>query len=230
MPDLSERVYANAGNPDVLALIDREAKLVLDVGCGAGDTAALLRARDPATRIFGITASPAEAARAACHMENCWVGDLEQDVPKPATARLYDVVVFSHVLEHLRNPARVVARFARLLRPGGVCVIAVPNVVEWRIRWSVLRGRFEYQNDGPLDVTHLRFFTFETAPRYLLAEAPELRLEHAQVSGSVPLWLLRRHMFPAALSRRIDRWGCRHWPNLFGGQILLRARRHPTGP
>lgn len=38
----AERVYANAGNPPVLALLEGVVQRVLDVGCGAGDNAAFL--------------------------------------------------------------------------------------------------------------------------------------------------------------------------------------------
>jgi hypothetical protein len=43
------------------------------------------------------------------------------------------------------------------------------------------------------------------------------------VSGSVPLWWLRRYLLPRRWSGYIDRVGCRLLPNLFGGQVLLKA-------
>lgn len=45
----TERVYANAGNPPLLALLKDPIQRVLDVGCGAGDNAALLKQRFPPT-------------------------------------------------------------------------------------------------------------------------------------------------------------------------------------
>jgi 2-polyprenyl-3-methyl-5-hydroxy-6-metoxy-1,4-benzoquinol methylase len=220
------RVYSNAGNPALLGLLDG-ARRVLDVGCGAGDNAALLRARDAGVRVVGITHNPAEAALASAHLERCHVFDIESPWPAEPLAELraegFDALVFSHVLEHLREPSQVLARFARLLVPGGSVLIAVPNVLGWRQRVRFLRGRFEYEASGVLDATHLRFFTYYTAAEYLLADCPELSLVARSVTGGVPLWLLRRRVLPARACEALDRLGCRAYPNLFGSEILLKA-------
>jgi 2-polyprenyl-3-methyl-5-hydroxy-6-metoxy-1,4-benzoquinol methylase len=221
----AERVYTNHGNPGVVALVDRDARNVLDVGCGSGDTAALLRARDPNKRLYGITASSAEARAAAKHMQACWVADLDGEVPMETAELQYDVLIFSHVLEHLRDPQLVLKRLVRLLRPGGTCVIAVPNVMVWRQRWLFLLGRFEYQEHGIMDETHLRFFSFETAARYLLAQTPELLVIEQRVTASVPLWVLRRRVLSPAVAGRIDALGGKLWPNLFGGEVLLKCKK-----
>jgi 2-polyprenyl-3-methyl-5-hydroxy-6-metoxy-1,4-benzoquinol methylase len=219
------RVYANAGNPALLELLDPGCRRVLDVGCGAGDNAARLRRRDPACRVHGITLNHAEAALAAPELERCWVFDLEQTWPPELERERFDALLFSHVLEHLRAPSRVLARFCRMLVPGGCVLIAVPNVLGWRQRLSFLQGRFEYEASGVLDATHLRFFTYLTADRYLLADCPELVLRAKRVTGSVPLWWLRRHVLPARACSALDALGCRALPNLFGAEILLKASR-----
>lgn len=137
----------------------------------------------------------------------------------------YDTTLFSHVLEHLRDPASVLARFCELLAPGGTVIIAVPNVLSWRQRLEFLRGNFRYQAAGVMDDTHLRFFTYFTADEYLLAEAPHLDVVYKGVTGSVPLWLLRRYLLPQRWSERIDAWASRKWPNLFGTLVLIKARK-----
>jgi 2-polyprenyl-3-methyl-5-hydroxy-6-metoxy-1,4-benzoquinol methylase len=219
----SGRVYANAGNPALLALLDPGARRVLDVGCGAGGNAALLEARG--CEVHGITHSQAEAALAAPHLARSWVFDVEGTWPAELEGERFDAIVFSHVLEHLRRPSQVLARFCRLLRPGGSVLIAVPNVLGWRQRLGFLAGRFEYAESGVLDSTHLVFFTFFTADALLLADAHELRLDLKRVTGSVPLWWLRRRLLPPRLSAAIDALGCRLRPNLFGAEILLKASK-----
>ena len=131
--------------------------------------------------------------------------------------------MFSHVLEHLKNPALVLARFVKLLESGGGVIIAVPNVLQWRQRVQFLRGRFEYESAGVLDDTHLRFFTYFTAAPYLLADCPELTVTHQSAPGSVPLWWLRRYLLPADWCAAVDRFGSQRWPNLFGGQVIIKA-------
>lgn len=218
-----EHIYANAGNPPLLDLLDGPVLRVLDVGCGAGDNATSLKHRYPSASISGVTLSAAEAAVARPQLDACWVFDIEQDFPPDLQAARFDTLVFSHVLEHLRNPAEVLSRFIKLLDSGGGVLIAVPNVLQWRQRIQFLRGRFEYESAGVMDDTHLRFFTYYTAAPYLLAECPELTITHQSAPGSVPLWWLRRSLFPAAWSAAVDRFGSQRWPNLFGGQVLIKA-------
>jgi 2-polyprenyl-3-methyl-5-hydroxy-6-metoxy-1,4-benzoquinol methylase len=193
------------------------------VGCGAGDNAGLIRHQYPGCEIHGVTHSAAEAEIAKKWMTACWVFDVESKIPSDLTAMSFDAIVFSHVLEHLRDPAVILHKFVDLLRHGGCVIIAVPNTLSWAMRWQFLRGDFEYTSDGVLDDTHLRFFTYATADRYLLGKSPELKLVSKSVTGSVPLWLLRRYLLPKSWSMFIDALGCRIWPNLFGDQVLMKA-------
>jgi len=221
----SERVYRNKGNAPLMALLEGEVGRVLDIGCGAGDNAALIRRMFPECEIHGVTRSEAEARIARPIMTSCRVCDIEHGVPQDIRDMRFDVLIFSHVLEHLRHPDLVAREFSLLLRTGGFVLIAVPNVLAWATRWRLLIGKFEYQSEGVLDDTHLRFFTYFTADRYLLQKCPDLKLVFKGVSGTVPLWLLRRHVLPTSWSRTVDAAGCRLWPNLFGSQILIKARR-----
>ena len=217
------RIYRNAGNRELVDLLGGPHTAILDVGCGAGDNAAEIRRRFPGTQIFGITHSEPEAELARRHMTACWVADLEHGLPSEAKQRAFDAVIFSHVLEHLRDPAPIVAQASDLLTTGGACVIAVPNVLAWNQRIKFLSGRFEYEQHGIMDETHLRFFTYRTAVKYLMAKSPALDITHLSVTGAVPLWVLRRAILPKSVSSWIDRLGCRAFPNLFGSQILIKA-------
>lgn len=156
-------------------------------------------------------------------MAHCWVFDLEGDFPPDFASQRFDALVFSHVLEHLRDPATILSRFAALLREGGQVLIAVPNVLSWRMRVQFLLGRWEYESAGVLEDTHLRFFTYYTADKYLLSHVPNLTVQSKSVTGSVPLWVFRRYLLPESWCDRLDQWGCRFWPNLFGGQVLIKA-------
>jgi SAM-dependent methyltransferase len=222
-PDLINHVYKNDGNEPLIALVDIQSPEILDVGCGAGDNAALLSTRFPGSKVDGITHSRAEADRAIAHMRDCWVFDIEGEWPGALKSRKYDALLFSHVLEHLREPAAIVAAYSSLLKENGIVLIAVPNILSWRLRLRFLRGDFTYEETGPLDSTHLRFFTFDSADRFLLARSGILRLESKIAHGSFPLWWGRRYLLPGRVCESIDRWACRHWPNLFADQVLLKA-------
>jgi 2-polyprenyl-3-methyl-5-hydroxy-6-metoxy-1,4-benzoquinol methylase len=68
----------------------------------------------------------------------------------------FDVIALWHSLEHLRNPWLVVDQAAKSLAPGGILVIAIPNIDSYQ--YSVLKGAWKHL-DAP---RHLFFFPIES--------------------------------------------------------------------
>jgi 2-polyprenyl-3-methyl-5-hydroxy-6-metoxy-1,4-benzoquinol methylase len=219
----TERVYANEGNAPLVNLLPAGKYRVLDVGCGAGDNARMFMQRFPGTRVCGITQCAAEAGIAREFLSECWVCDIEENLPTALLKERFDVLVFSHVLEHLRNPELIVERVSTLLSPGGHLLIALPNIAFWRTRIRILRGHFEYESAGILDDTHVRFYTYYTALRLVTVPEGAFDVKTHTAAGSIPLWVLRTRLLPKPWSTKADSWACRRWPNLFGSQVLIRA-------
>jgi len=63
----------------------------------------------------------------------------------------FDLVVMRHVLEHLENPDETLVEVSRILRPGGIAFIVVPNIdsIESRIA-----GEKWFHLDPPYHLTH----------------------------------------------------------------------------
>lgn len=80
---------------------------------------------------------------------------LDECLPKAA----YDIILIADVLEHLRDPAILLQRLRPLIRPGGACLVSMPNIAYGGVIASLLQGEFTYRPEGLLDRTHLRFFT-----------------------------------------------------------------------
>ena len=76
-----DRIYRNNGNVRLLALPGDRHRRVLDVGCGAGDNAMIIRRDHAGCSVEGITHSETEARIAGLHMDRCWVFDIERDFP-----------------------------------------------------------------------------------------------------------------------------------------------------
>src|SRR6185436_18361828 len=71
----------------------------------------------------------------------------------------FDALLFADVLEHLREPADVLARFATLLSPGGYVIASLPNVRHHTVLWNLFRrGYWPHRDRGIHDRTHLRWF------------------------------------------------------------------------
>jgi len=215
---VAARTYRNAGNLPLLDLLPAGGGRALDCGCGAGDNARILRSRG--WRVTGITLSEEEQRLASEHCERVFVADLEQPLPDAIGAG-YDAVVLSHVLEHLVAPERLLSRIGERLAPGGVVVVALPNVLFYPIRLRALLGRFDYTPDGIMDTTHVRFYTFESGLALLRENGFEV--VKALAEGGFPLWKLRRHL-PASVVERIDQAASRRSPGLFGRQSLYLSR------
>ncbi|PZX45756.1 methyltransferase family protein [Roseinatronobacter thiooxidans] len=219
--------YVNSGNPLVLSMVPQGVRRVLDVGCGGGDNSRHLRNAHPGIAVVGLTHSAAEAEIAAPHMDVVHVIDLENGLSDAAMAAWgahFDLLLFSHVLEHLIDPVSVLRRCLTRLSPGGHVLIAVPNVLEWRTRMRFLRGYFVYADHGILDRTHMRFFTYHTAPTELVAPIDGLTLLDRQGRGSAPLGPLRRIGPARSLCAALDHAGVQLWPNFCARETVMLAR------
>ncbi len=195
-----------------------EDRRILDVGCGTGVHARELKRRG--VEVHGVTLSPVEMSQATQEMERATLANVETWSPDYPQG-FFDALLFSHVLEHLINPIETLTRLAPLLRPGGRVYIALPNISFWRYRIRALWGRFDYEEMGPMDKTHLRFFTYFTAQSLL--ESSGFSLLRVQALGHVPLGPLRR-VFPK-WAKRMDRLALQAFPNLFGYEIQLSASK-----
>jgi len=96
---------------------------VLDIGCGPGFL--LQRFQQSGWNVQGTELSERSAAHARERLGlPVHVGDLAS-AQWPAAS--FDAVVLWHVLEHLPRPQSTIAEAERILRPGGVLLVAVPN-------------------------------------------------------------------------------------------------------
>jgi 2-polyprenyl-3-methyl-5-hydroxy-6-metoxy-1,4-benzoquinol methylase len=138
---------------------------VLDVGCGFATTSA--RIEKLGNQVTGIDSSPEIEDVAARRLTRVVHGDV-QDVDLGDAQ--FDVIIFADVLEHLAWPVGILKGYLRWLRPGGSVIISLPNVGLWSVRFAHLFGRWEYEETGVLDRTHLRFFTRRSA-RWMIEQA-----------------------------------------------------------
>jgi SAM-dependent methyltransferase len=138
---------------------------VLDLGCRDG---ALSQAYLDGNEVVGVDADREALADAArLGIETHWA-DLDQ--PLDLADASFDIVVAGELLEHLRDPRRLVEEVRRVLRPGGTFVASVPNAYRLKGRLLFLFGR-PPENDP----THLQMFSAADV-RALLAgfEDPQL--------------------------------------------------------
>ncbi len=153
--------YFEHSRQEIAPLLPAAPGRVLEVGCSSGATLAWLRARWPAAETVGVDGYEPIRDVLAQNADTAIIQNLE--APLPELGR-FDLVLALDILEHLTDPATVLKGLVSRLNPGGSVIVSVPNVGHVSILADLLlRRRFQYQDAGILDRTHLRFFTEESA-------------------------------------------------------------------
>lgn len=156
--------YHDLVRHDVLELVSTGEHNVLDIGGGVGACAAYLKSCGKATR---ATVVDLVGDNCLPEIDAAYGGDLEDP---ELLARVseeqgpFDVILCLDVLEHLKDPWSVVSLAHKILKPGGILVVSVPNVRNYRLVVPlVLRNQFQLTEKGLMDRTHLRWFVRDTA-------------------------------------------------------------------
>ncbi len=116
-------------------------KKILDIGCGHGQTLEYFRQRGALP--YGVDMSPESVRVARQHGFFVEEGDCCALPYKDAT---FDVVFSIGVIEHFDATKKAIAEHIRVLRPGGIAIIIVPNLLSitylGAIAWHFVRGHF----------------------------------------------------------------------------------------
>jgi trans-aconitate methyltransferase len=126
---------------------------LLDVGCG-NHSPAQTRKWFPQCRYSGIDRESYNLDdRDKEAMGTSFAIDLQKQSLSPVPDRAYDVILLSHVIEHLTNGLEVLAELAAKLAPGGRIYVEFPS--ERSLRLPSMKGTLNFHDDP----THVRLYT-----------------------------------------------------------------------
>jgi len=158
-----DHYYTNV-RPEMLKYLPASAKKVLDVGCGNGSFASVVKQQNQA-EVWGIEMMEDEAKAAETLLDKVFIGTCEQYINE-LPSHYFDVIYFNDVLEHLVDPYSVLEAMKQKLAPGGVVISSIPNVRFYRTFSRVVFAKdWRYDDFGIMDKTHLRFFTGKSIRR-----------------------------------------------------------------
>lgn len=130
---------------------------LLDVGCGLG--LFVKYAGEHGWDAVGLETS-SWAATEGSSRYNIVIHHAEL-TDAPIAQESMDVVHFNHVMEHVLDPLQTMAAARKLLRPGGILVVEVPQEIRYPLSDRVFRALHPdlYRADPPTVTHHLTFFT-----------------------------------------------------------------------
>jgi SAM-dependent methyltransferase len=132
----------------------------------------------------------------------------------------FDVVLASHVLEHIEAPHPALREFQRVLRPGGRLVLIVPNAEGYSGGYAPYHMNY-YSPTTVLQSVRVAGFT----PQLITTDMP--------LAGTLDSrWRIRTPLLPGNLARRWQRRILRFLPAYHAGGNLycVADKRQPGSP
>lgn len=220
---LSEIFDPAKAHPDdahsiLMRLVPRNAR-VLELGCASGYLSGYME-QSLGCRVTGMEydATAVKIARTRCSEVHQADLDDQDDLDAARASAPYDVLLAAAVLEHLKYPEKLLRAAHGLLTPEARLIVSLPNVAYWQMRLKLLAGRFDYEDYGIMDRTHLKLYTLKTGRELL--ESTGFHVEQIMIAGSALQHLLNRaarymgRPLPAPLM-----------PGLLGYELIYTARR-----
>jgi 2-polyprenyl-3-methyl-5-hydroxy-6-metoxy-1,4-benzoquinol methylase len=173
--DSKNESYYEYYRKDILPLVPKHVGKILEIGCGTGNTLAYLKANGYCDWVGGVELFPEAANEASSKLDKLYQGNIEE-MELPIEHESIDIILCLDVLEHLINPEAVIKKLHQYLAPGGIIIASIPNVSHYSVIFPLIfKNKWEYQENGILDKTHIRFFVKQTAVNLMICS--DLKLD-----------------------------------------------------
>jgi 2-polyprenyl-3-methyl-5-hydroxy-6-metoxy-1,4-benzoquinol methylase len=202
--------YFHGERRDFVDALPLEKLSFLEIGCGSGATARYARQTGRVARYTGVELFPEAAEQARPAMDLVVTGNVEA-LDLPTAFAPYDVAIMSEVLEHLVDPWRLLKRLRPLMADNATLFASSPSIAHHSVIRMLLKGRWDLEDFGRMDRTHLRWFT----PSSYAAMFEDCGYRVEAVENMTTL-SPRARLLHAVLPRSLK--------HLVVGQMLLRAR------
>jgi SAM-dependent methyltransferase len=171
---------------------------VLDIGLGGAKDltnirSAIEKVSSATVSLHGVEVYPPNVERAQALGIEVYQLDIERS-SLPLADKFIDIVVANQIVEHVKEVFWIFSEISRVLKPGGIAIIAMPNLASFHNRIALLFG-IQPTCIEPLSA-HVRGFTKDGFKRLIECDG-YFRLINTRGSNFYPL--------PPALSRPLSR-------------------------
>lgn len=73
------------------------------------------------------------------------------------TKSLFDIILLTDILVHLKNPSDLLKNLKQFLNPQGTIIVSLPNYCNGNVLYNLLNGEFHYPSKGVFDKPHFCF-------------------------------------------------------------------------
>lgn len=151
-----EHEYFSNVRMDIVDFIkDKKNLKILEIGGGKGNTLLYLKEKGIASEIHLIDI--VDITEHKDKFDSIKILDIENAVLNESVK--YDIIILADVLEHLKEPERVIYRLKEYLVDNGSFLVSLPNIRHYTAFIKIfVKGSFKYEDEGIFDRTHFRFF------------------------------------------------------------------------
>lgn len=202
--NLQQKALEDAGFYNIEKKLLHTSPSILDIGCATGSLLEFLRGRG--WRVTGVDISPgASYARDVRKLDVKNIPLEENNFP----AASFDVVLASHLIEHLNDPSSFLRESARILKTSGYIFITTPNIDGFQARLLGSRWRSAIFD-------HLYLFSVHSLKKMLFKagfSAEKTALWGGIAAGLAPAWIKKPADY---LAKKLG----------FGDVMIIRARKN----
>ena len=123
----------NAARSRIKEILFSPNKKVLDVACGIS-----FLGKTFSNEVYGFDINLEAVKAAQKNGVKARLGDVEKQWDYPDN--YFNIVIASHIIEHVVNPDQLILEAKRVLKKGGLFIVATPNLAAWFNRILLLFG------------------------------------------------------------------------------------------
>ncbi len=196
-------------------------KRILDVGCGDGlffDQLAQFG------EVEGVEPAKALVSRTEAHRSRIHIGPFDENFQP---AKLFSLILFLDVLEHLPDPAGALRHALGMLAPGGAVLVTVPafkllwtnhDVINHHLRRYTMSSFRQLAQQAGIDIRMEKYFFHWTFPAKLATRVAERALHTEPKPPAIPpRWI--NGLFCGLTRIEQKTWG--RLPLPFGSSLMV---------